>query len=249
MHDMRNSFTSQLLMEAGIREGMRVLDVGCGFGEVTMLIADIVGSEGEVAGFDINETSIKTAQETARKKLKANAQFLLADINNLPQDLEPFDAMVGRRVLMYLPDVIASLKSLLPLLKAGGIMAFQESDSLGAGISNNEWPLHTKAQAWIWNTISRENGNIKMGSTMYSAFVKVGLKVQYIKAEPVLQTVATGSDLGMVIKMMLPRIIEAGVATAEEIQIDTLEERLTRERQEVDTLFIRDMVFGIYAVK
>lgn len=249
MVNKRNDFTNQLFIDAGIKEGMRVLDVGCGIGEVTMLVANIVGSKGEVVGFDISENAVKTATNLALERQIPNVQFLVADINSLPRDLKQFDAIVGRRVLMYLPNAIDSLKALLSYLKSGGMMIFQEIDAMASGISSAKLPLHAQAQEWIWNTILKENGNIHMGLELYSTFVQVGLKVQQIKAEAVLQTVETGSDLAWLIKMMAQRIIKSGVASSKEIGIDTLEERLLFEREKANEVFVRDMVFGICAVK
>ena len=45
-------FTRQLFEQAGISQGMRVLDVGCGSGDVAFLAADLVGLSGEVVGVD-----------------------------------------------------------------------------------------------------------------------------------------------------------------------------------------------------
>ncbi len=50
----REDFSKTLLKKA-LQPGMRVMDIGCGSGELTRLAADIVGKEGDVVGIDINE--------------------------------------------------------------------------------------------------------------------------------------------------------------------------------------------------
>jgi ubiquinone/menaquinone biosynthesis C-methylase UbiE len=48
----RPDFTTRLLSDAGIGQGMRILDVGCGSGDVSFLLCDLVGGGGEVIGVD-----------------------------------------------------------------------------------------------------------------------------------------------------------------------------------------------------
>ena len=246
MIDQRNDFTHRLLIDAGIKEGQRVLDVGCGTGDVTFLVAEIVGNAGEVIGFDLNEAALAAARDSAIKSRFSNISFIKAEIGKLPQNLGQFDAIVGRRVLMYQPDAVDSLKSLLPYVKTRGIVVFQESDSMGSFMDTGIMPLHTKAQTWILDTVAKEGGNIHIGMNLYSVFKQAGLTVEQVKAEAILQTQETGSDLAWVVKMMLPRIIQLGVAEAKDIEIDTLEERLDYERHIANTVFVRDMAFGIW---
>ncbi|MCB8818584.1 hypothetical protein [Desulfosporosinus shakirovi] len=145
------------------------------------------------------------------------------------------------------PNAVISIKSLLPYLKNKGLVVFQESDSVGSFQDVDLMPLHTQVQTWIWNTVAKEGGNIHMGMNLYSVFKQAGLSITQIRAEAVLQTLETGSDLAWVVQMMLPRIIKLGVVNQKEIEIDTLEERLNSERQNANTVFVRDMAFGIWA--
>jgi len=63
-----NSITERLLTDAGISTGMRVLDIGCGSGEVSLLLARMVGSNGEVLGIDHDEQSIAVARKRVQSK-------------------------------------------------------------------------------------------------------------------------------------------------------------------------------------
>jgi cyclopropane fatty-acyl-phospholipid synthase-like methyltransferase len=53
-------FTENFLRGAGIAQGMRVLDIGCGMGDVTMLAAQLVGPAGRVVSIDLDQASIET---------------------------------------------------------------------------------------------------------------------------------------------------------------------------------------------
>ena len=71
-------FTEHFLRDAGIVPGMRVLDIGCGMGDVTMLAAGLVGPAGRVVSIDMNQASIETERRSSFT------------------DPKPFDAIVGK---------------------------------------------------------------------------------------------------------------------------------------------------------
>jgi hypothetical protein len=118
---------------------------------------------------------------------------------------------------------------------------------MAASFSSPMLPLHTKALNWTWDTVAKEGGNIHIGTRLYSEMKSAGLSISLLRAEVILHTYESGSDLGWVVKMMAPRIIAHNVASAEELDIETLEDRLQAERKSNAVPFIRDMAFGICA--
>jgi ubiquinone/menaquinone biosynthesis C-methylase UbiE len=246
---LRNEFTQRLLADCGLEKGMRVLDVGCGSGDVGIMVAEMVGDSGEVVGFDISEDALSIARNAARKKHIPIVRFIQADISELPKNIGAFDAIIGRRVLMYQNDPAQSIDCLLPYLKANGKIIFQESDCMAASFHVDSMPLHAKVQNWTWGTVAKEGGNIHIGRQLYSLMKNAKLNILLTRAEAILHTSESGSDFGQVAKMMGPRMISQGVVTAEEISTSTLEDRLQLELSGSDTPFIRDMAFGICAKK
>src|SRR3954454_1472767 len=65
------------------RAGERVLDVGCGFGDTTRRLAELVGPEGSALGVDVSPPFIETAQREAGESGKANVEFRVADVQTL----------------------------------------------------------------------------------------------------------------------------------------------------------------------
>ena len=126
----RNEVIIKLLDRADIKPGMRILDIGCATGEVTQLAAERVGSQGEVIGIDMNQTLLEKAVENNQYD---HVSYQLHDIYQLPEALGQFDVIIGRRVLMYLPDVAWALRILKDFLKPEGIFCFQESDAINGG--------------------------------------------------------------------------------------------------------------------
>jgi ubiquinone/menaquinone biosynthesis C-methylase UbiE len=202
-----------------------------------------------VVGFDISENALAAARKAIEEKRLSTVKFIQADVTELPDNLGTFDAIIGRRVLMYLSDAAQGINSLLPYLTADGKMIFQESDCMESPFCAQSMPLHTKVQTWIWDTVAREGGNTRIGRQLYSLMKNAKLKILQMRAEAILHTYESGSDLGWVAKMMAPRMISRGVVTAEEMDVNTLEDRLQSELRESSTPFIRDMAFGVCAKK
>src|SRR5215471_4073835 len=93
-------FTRKLFQQAGITTGMRVLDVGCGSGDVAFLAADLVGPTGEVIAADRAAAAVQRATARAEARNLRHVKFLEGDPAEMQFD-RPFDAVVGRLVLMY----------------------------------------------------------------------------------------------------------------------------------------------------
>src|SRR5262245_1316845 len=119
--------TEHIFRLSGLSRGMRVLDVGCGAGDVSFLASSIVGPEGSVVGVDRSPQAIATAEQRATKAGISNVRFVVSDLAQLSVD-EPVDAIVGRLVLMYFPKPAEVLQRLLPFVKPGGVVVFQELD-------------------------------------------------------------------------------------------------------------------------
>lgn len=105
---------------------MRVLDAGCGNGDLSRFLSGLVGRGGEVVTINRSEQALAIARATAIAPPAAPDHYCRADLTGKLPDLAQFDAIVGRRVLMYLSDRAATLARLARLAKPGAIIAFQE---------------------------------------------------------------------------------------------------------------------------
>jgi len=114
---------------AGLRPGMRVLDVGCGTGGSARAIAAAVGPAGRVVGIDLSEPMI----EVARRQVP-EAEFVLGDVGNFVAT-EPFDVAYSRMCLMLLEDPIKGCTSILRALRPGGRL----SATVFRDMASNPW--------------------------------------------------------------------------------------------------------------
>jgi ubiquinone/menaquinone biosynthesis C-methylase UbiE len=125
-------FTQSLLDTAGIRSGMKVLDVGTGIGDVAFLVGERVGSRGTVLGVDMNPALLDVARQRAQVAGITNVAFLQADVQgDLTQIAleDQFDAVVGRLILLYIQDRAALLRRLSQRLRPGALSPFRNSTS------------------------------------------------------------------------------------------------------------------------
>ncbi|QFT61878.1 class I SAM-dependent methyltransferase [Roseivivax sp. THAF30] len=111
---------AELVLEtAELTPGMRVADIGCGGGALTLAAADRVGAGGEVLGLDISATLLKLAEETRREAGTANARFVEADAQTYAFD-DAFDRVISRFGVMFFDDFDAGFANLRAALAPGG---------------------------------------------------------------------------------------------------------------------------------
>jgi ubiquinone/menaquinone biosynthesis C-methylase UbiE len=181
--------TERLFREAGIGPGQCVLDLGSGVGDVAMLAARLVGPSGEVVGIERDASSIARATARVAEAGLRNVTFIQTDVNQITSD-QPFDAAVGRFILMFLPDPVSVLRSLSKLVRPGGVLAFQEPSwvsylALGAGL-----PLWSSVLTSIHETFLRSGVNMEMGPALYRILQEIGLPAPTMHMETPL-----GSDV------------------------------------------------------
>lgn len=233
--------TEQLFRMAGLRSGMSVLDVGSGAGDVSFIAARLVGPSGKVVGIDNSADAIALADARAQERGLWNVRFVQADLNEWTSD-RTFDAVVGRHILLHQPDAAASLRQVTRYVRPGGLVIFQEFNFPDELISIPPVPLYHIGYSWVHEAISKVGWDRHIGLRLYPIFIEAGLPAPKLIAY---SNVEAGPDstvyeyLADVVHTFLPLIERFGVATADEIQVDTIAERLRSEalaRQAILTL-------------
>ena len=106
---------------------MRILDVGSGSGDVAFLAADLVGDKGSVVGVDRAPAAILAARRRAEARSLSNVSFRKGEPAEITFE-EPFDAVVGRYVLLFQADAAHMLRGLARRLQPGSVIVFHEPD-------------------------------------------------------------------------------------------------------------------------
>lgn len=120
-----DALTAGLLRRAGVAPGMRVLDAGCGDGDVAFLAASLVGERGWVTGVDRRPEAVERAQGRAAIARLANVRFRQHDLET---DDWPgtYDAVVARLLLGRLDDPVRALARLARRVRPGGLLVIHE---------------------------------------------------------------------------------------------------------------------------
>lgn len=231
-----STITRHFLEEIGLTPGMRVLDVGSGTGDVALLAASAVGQSGRVVGVDNDSAALSIAKERADNAELTNIIFHACDFHRYETPI-PFNAVVGRCILLHQANPLAALQAVLKYLRPGGIIAFQEP-CFSRVFSCPEAPLFQEMLGWLHDTLTTSGFDADIGVRLSSLFVAAGLPRPRLSFE---MLVDCGSESEIydfcadTVRSLLPRIEELGISTAEQVQLDTLATRLRAEASALET--------------
>ena len=246
--ELFDPLTERLFRTAGLGNGMRVLDLGSGAGDVALLAARLVGPEGKVFGVERDPEAVASATARVTQAGLSNVRFIQGDAQTLDGVADGFDAAVGRLVLMYLPDPAAALSRAAVLVRPGGLVCFHEGD-MAYDWAAPMTPLWTQMRAWFIAVLERAKAAPRMGLSLYPTFIAAGLPPPELH----LECAVGGGDRAFawawanVMRGVLPLMERFGITTASELQPDTLAERLLDELRPAQGIVISPPMIGAWA--
>lgn len=164
------------LKHLSLQPGSHVLELGCGTGAVTRILAGIC-SEGKVIGVDFSRERLALAEEIARKESIKNVQYIRRDVTDLNLDGEQFDLVYSRCLFQYLPgeegmDTLARMKG---LAKKGGTVSVADIDGNGL----YRYPLDKdweKVLEHFLSEVEKRGFDPYVGRKLYWMFTKIGFE-------------------------------------------------------------------------
>jgi SAM-dependent methyltransferase len=221
--------TEELFRRAGITAGMHVLDIGSGAGDVTLLLGRLVRPGGSVLGIEQSADSVALATHRVAAAGNVTARFEMADLNSY-EPATTYDAVVGRFVLPYLADPPGVLRRLATHVRPGGIIAFMEFDVTRIECVPDAPLFHTIA-TWITRAFEGRGIDPALGSRLGAVFRDADLPWPHMSS---FQKASCGPDgfywlFAETVRTLLPQIVRLGLATAEQVDIDSLTARLRDE--------------------
>jgi SAM-dependent methyltransferase len=241
--------TRRFFEGAGIAHGMRVLDVGSGAGDVAFLAAELVGSDGEVVGADRSAAALAKARQRAADRSLRNVTFREGDPAEMPFE-RPFDAVVGRYILMFQSDPAAMVRKLARLVRPGGVIVFHEPDWDGVR-SVPASPTYDRCSRWIVETLRRSGHATHMGKQLHSTFVAAGLPAPTMRLDALIAGGPNNADplrlLADIVDTLLPEMERLGVVTAAEVGPESLFERMIAEAGQRDSILVGRYEIGAWS--
>jgi SAM-dependent methyltransferase len=220
----------RLIRECGIGPGMRVLDIGCGVGDMSMLLAEAVTDTGSVVAFDRESVVIEVARARALVVGLRQIEFVIASDEAFP-DRPAFDAAIGRYVLHHQSDPVAMVRRAATAVRRGGVVAFQEP---AGHISAHTLPivdLYAKSETYLSSVFCAMLPHRDVGGRLIACFEEAGLPTPRL----IWESIAGGHEsplwrlLAMTYRSMLPHIARLGLAPADVGDPGTLADRLVAE--------------------
>ena len=120
----RAPLTRRLIEKAAATAGERALDIGCGFGDVTIELARLVGPNGFALGVDLSAPMLEKAEESARAAGLRNIRFENIDAQTHAFQEHAFELLVSQSGVMFFADAVAAFANLRSTLRRDGRIIF-----------------------------------------------------------------------------------------------------------------------------
>jgi SAM-dependent methyltransferase len=207
---------------------MRVLDLGCGAGDVSMLAAEFVGPTGLVVGIDRNREVLTLAAERARAAGLRQISFEQTSVESFSSQ-QAFDLVIGRYILIHQSDPVGFLRAAARLVSKGGSIAFHEIRLLQRFDSLPAVPLWQVTGDFLLTAAQSAMPRHDVSDRLIESFSEAGLPQPDLFCEIL---VGGGIDSPLyawaaeTLQSLLPQLAKMGMLFGELVGIETLESRL-----------------------
>jgi ubiquinone/menaquinone biosynthesis C-methylase UbiE len=225
--------------------------VGCGVGEVSLLAARLVAPDGSVHGIDVDQVALELARSKLHSAGYNCATFERTDINE-HQPGQPYDAVIGRHILIHMADVPATLRKAVSLVRPGGVLAFQECDLSYYPRGYPEMPLAFAVQDTIIEFYRSAMPCANIGTQLTYLMQDAGLTMPECWFDSITACGPNAAFYSWIvegIRSVLPRMSALGINTEPIGDIETLQSRLLQEAAEVRGVNFSPPLISVFARK
>ena len=210
-------FTSQFLSTVGIERGMQCLDLGCGGGDVTLLLASMVDSPGQVIGIDNDHDILELNRLDVEASQLTNLSFHWGDALNLKVE-KLFDLVYARFLITHLPQPEKCLEGMIRACKPQGAIAIEDIDFTGS-FCYPDCAAYKRYTELYQTVVYRRGGDPTIGSKLFLLLRKAGIeKIQINVVQPI-HIQGEGKLIASITMEKIARAVVAeGLATQAEIE-------------------------------
>jgi ubiquinone/menaquinone biosynthesis C-methylase UbiE len=213
---VRRADTAELLRRAGLRPGLRCLDLGCGGGEVTFELARLAGPSGSVVGIDLDEVELALARKAAAEQDLPNVEFRAANVNDWDEP-DAYDLVYSRFLLQHLSQPAELLQRMWAAVRSGGVIAVEDADFGGLFCypENDGFDFYRRR---IPRVFELNGGDAATGRKLYWYFLQAGVPHPEVRLVQGFGATPDGKALTVsTLEAAADAIVTAGLATAEEV--------------------------------
>ena len=222
--DRRSAASHAFYLLPHLRTGMKLLDFGCGPGNISVGLADRI-APGEFHGIDMEESQVELARSSAQDGSHDNMTFHVGNVYELPFDDNTFDVAHCHAVLMHVPDTQAALAEVKRVLKPGGILSSREA-IIASSFLAPQPPEITNAWGVFSRLLQGNGGHPDFGKEMKVAMLEAGFTD--IRASASFDSFSSADDIAFLhgfisdwffSPMVVAALTNYGLATADEIEL------------------------------
>lgn len=209
--------TMHTLKLAGIKPGMNCIDLGCGIGDVSLMMAELVGPDGTVIGLDANSDLIKACEKRASEQNVNNAKFLCGSVYDTGLGEGTFDFVFSRFLFQHLKEPKSAVKEMIRIASVDGTVAAEENDH-GSWISYPELPQFETLRQLYVNLLKLGGCDELIARKLYKIFFDAGLNPQvaaYSMCVPMNREPFNKIGI-MIAEVLKPKILALGIVSEKE---------------------------------
>lgn len=208
--------TSDLLDRVGLREGIRFLDLGCGGGDVTLAVANLIGPDGNVTGIDMDEVKLALARESARVRGLTNVEFRAENVNDWNEP-ETYDVVYCRFLLEHLGRPLDLLRRMWAAVRPGGAIVVEDADfgGLFCHPPNDGFAFWARAYPSV---LESHGGDPAIGRKLYEYFLNAQIPRPSIRLVQRADVDGEAKTLPLLtIEATADAIVAEGIASEDEV--------------------------------
>ncbi len=208
--------TSALLKRAGVRSGMRAVDLGCGGGHVTLELAQMTAPDGLVTGVDVDAVKLDLARDEATHRQIDNVEFRTADVSRWDEP-ETYDLVYSRFLLQHLTERTELLGRMWKAVRPGGVLVVEDADFDG-------WACHPPNAGFDFfvraysEALRRRGGDPTFGRQLYASCLSCGVPTPEVRLVQSVRYLGEAKAMAWnTLDATRDAILAEGVASADEV--------------------------------
>ena len=191
LNQIYNPVSFNFLKKSGLHKSIKILEIGCGYGDMALKLARHVGLKGEVIAIDQDIEQIKIAELKRQKKNISNIRFISSSLEDFSSSfVNNFDLVYMRWTLMFMKNPLKSLEIIYTLLKAKGVFVCEDVSVIGNGM----FTCHNSNVGERWTEVLLKNFkalglNIDLAGSLYGMLTQLGFNsINAQLHQPILKT-------------------------------------------------------------